>query len=544
MGSIIAVPAVLSMLHSSRTALKISPDSWLTMTTKDWLTVFSAWFLPAESMDSHSVELAFSWGSWAAYLPLFGVTFTMGYLIAKQDWLRRLLISCAVMSMVPVLNSVFIAFSPDRYGRWLFMATLMMALATAKICENLQEYKKPVKIGAILSLILVIAYGLIVFFVPWDDDGNSLVRRKYVFFFGIFIAIAGILTCLMFVCKSRKISGRTLKSVTAVFCTVLLAVSVYDYQSGELDNTNIDFHGFSGSYAKNVCVYLTEIPMQLNQEVLPYRYYFDEGIGYTYYNLSMTNNLPSINSFTSTPHTSVTEFYNLLGTGRGNNMTRPGPVGTNELLGVKYIVTREQRTDLSLLESWENDLGQTLYIYEDSYAIPMGTVYDSYITKSEYESTNVEARALIMLHTLVVDDADETQISECLKHDADYAVITTEDQELVFQQARKGIVKSFTQEKNGFSSVVEAEDNLFAFYSVPYDQYWQVTVNGKIVETYNINGLTAIPLTDGENNVEFIYVYAPLKWVVKMTFLGIVMSILYMIYGYFIEKTKGYCKNA
>ena len=62
---------------------------------------------------------------------------------------------------------------------------------------------------------------------------------------------------------------------------------------------------------------MTEIPGELDRDVLPYRYYFDEGIGHTYYNLAMTASLPSINSFISTIHPSVMEFYDAIGIGRG-----------------------------------------------------------------------------------------------------------------------------------------------------------------------------------------------------------------------------------
>lgn len=59
-----------------------------------------------------------------------------------------MLITCMIIVSVPILNSMFIAFSPspERYARWLFMMVLLEALATAKVIENLQDYRKTTQV--------------------------------------------------------------------------------------------------------------------------------------------------------------------------------------------------------------------------------------------------------------------------------------------------------------------------------------------------------------------------------------------------------------
>ena len=272
---------------------------------------------------------------------------------------------------------------------------------------------------------------------------------------------------------------------------------------------------------------MTEIPLKLKQDVLPYRYYFDEGIGYTYYNFSMVNGLPSINSFTSTCHPSIMKFYQSIGSDR-YNMTRVGPTGTAELLGAKYLVTREQRTDLKLIQSIENELGQCFYIYDNVDAIPLGNVYDSYITKSEFETTVPDVRALVMLHTLVIEDSDEADVEKVLQHDQNYQTITNDSRDRIMQERKNNNSTSFEKKKNAFTNVVTAECDAYAFYSVPYDQFWHVIVNGKKTKTYDVNGLTVVPVVKGENSIEFRYIYAPLKWAFIMTMIGGILFIIYM----------------
>ena len=147
---------------------------------------------------------------------------------------------------------------------------------------------------------------------------------------------------------------------------------------------------------------MTEIPGELDRDVLPYRYYFDEGIGHTYYNLAMTASLPSINSFISTIHPSVMEFYDAIGIGRGT-WTNAGTDGLPELLSARYIVSAVEQPDDTYISTFTNDNGQEMYYYENERALPIGFAYDTYMTKSQFEQIDPQLRAMVMLTTLVVD---------------------------------------------------------------------------------------------------------------------------------------------
>ena len=529
MSAVITVPTILSMLKNQRATSVINVDSWLSMSTKDWLTIVSALFLPSESMDSYSSIFTTNWGSWNAYLPLCGMVFVIAYISLKKNWLSRMLITCMIIVSVPILNSMFIAFSPspERYARWLFMMVLLEAVATAKVIENLQDYRKQLKYGSLGSLGLLLFYWFMVSVMPWGAYKEHIVFRELRFAFNIACSVFGILLCMWLCCIKSQNKLGIFRNAVICMSAGLFAVTILDYQRGNLDNTNVNFYEFSNTYSKNVGIYLTEIPLKLKQDVLPYRYYFDEGIGYTYYNFSMVNGLPSINSFTSTCHPSIMKFYQSIGSDR-YNMTRVGPTGTAELLGAKYLVTREQRTDLKLIQSIENELGQCFYIYDNVDAIPLGTVYDSYITKSEFETTAPDVRALVMLHTLVIEDSDEADVEKVLQHDQNYQTITNDSRDRIMQERKNNNSTSFEKKKNAFTNVVTAECDAYAFYSVPYDQFWHVTVNGKKTKTYDVNGLTAVPVVKGENSIEFRYIYAPLKWAFIMTMIGGILFIIYM----------------
>lgn len=168
--------------------------------------------------------------------------------------------------------------------------------------------------------------------MPWGAYKEHIVFRELRFAFNIACSVFGILLCMWLCCIKSQNKLGIFRNAVICMSAGLFAVTILDYQRGNLDNTNVNFYEFSNTYSKNAGIYLTEIPLKLKQDVLPYRYYFDEGIGYTYYNFSMVNGLPSINSFTSTCHPSIMKFYQSIGSDR-YNMTRVGPTGTAELLG-------------------------------------------------------------------------------------------------------------------------------------------------------------------------------------------------------------------
>ena len=413
------------------------------------------------------------------------------------------------MAVIPILNSVFIAFSPDRYGRWLFMFSLLLSLATAVVCEKADKYRDSLKYGLIISMGVILTFTIALCCLKRIHYDGIEIFRIHRFVLNIMSAVLGVVVLAAIIKNKRSECTKIYKGATIFFSVCLLGVSVFDYQNGALDNTGINFRIESNQYSKNVSTYLTEIPSLLKRNVLPYRYYFDEGIGYTYYNLSMTNELPSTNSFISTCHSSVFDFYRALGINRGN-MSPAGPVGMQELLGARYIVTMKKLSNLKLIKHIKNANNQDFYIYANQAALPMGTLYDSYITKSEFNKVSAELRALVMLHTLVIEDQDVEKVEKQLKHAPEYIELAGE--ELLKRTIQnKNPNSNFETKKNTLNIRLEADKKEFAFYSIPYDRFWKVKVNGYDAEMYNCNGLIAIPVEKGENIIEFRYEYTPFK---------------------------------
>lgn len=524
---VILVPAVYGTLANSRISSHITGDAWLTMTSRDWLLLLKAVLVPAEAMNSTSSITGADWMSNAAYLPMAGLVLVLAYMFTKKDWISGMLKLGMVVAAVPVLNSVFMFFNVAPYRRWYYMVILIMALASAKVLERTDEYR--IRAAAACTAFLYGIYWIMLNVAKWDAYGTELVLRRKWYYFGMAVGIGGTIATLVVVKWVRKsLCSRVMCALTALFSCLVLTATVYEY-GATTDNTGLDFKVFEDTYGESVDHYLTEIPRMLDRDVLPYRYYFDEWIGHTYYNLAMANSLPSINSFISTVHPSIMEFYDLLGPGR-LTWTNAENTGTRELLSARYVVSAARQPEYEYLSELTNSNGQTMYLYENTDALPMGFTYDHFIARSEFEALDLALRPGAMLGTLVVRDEDAEKAAEVIPHapEAFLADLSQEQRKEFISQRKKEASTSFVQGDNFFEAHITAGSDKYAFFSVPYDKCWNAEVNGQEQEILNINGLMAVRVSEGENVISFRYEYAPLKYGILLSVIGAAAYAVYL----------------
>ncbi|GEM_PF-104044 len=535
MGAVIAVPTVINMLGNARATSVLPVSKWFTLPLSDYVIRVMAFFLPAESMNFYSVFSAINWTSWGAYLPLFGMVFVLSYIFQKRDSFFRAIVCCLLMAFIPILNSSFLAFSPDKYGRWLFMLDILLACVSAKICEDVEPYRKNIVRFSVLTLYLMPLIAVL---------SIADINRIGKFGYSIGIAVCSALFFLPLSQEKRKYSLRTYMLGTLLMSTVLFCVSIADYYVGKSNDSKINPNNSPNGSAESAAVFLTEVPSELSGDIGAYRYYFNEypvalkgTIRYSVYNLGMTNSLPTINSFTTTCNNSITEFYAALGQTR-TVMTPAISDEVNELLSARYILNLEPDEEFSVLQTFTNRNGQTFYLQEDPKAIPIGgLLYTGYITASEYsalaeeiiddtekdgsEKKNAtpeesELLASILARCMVVKDEDVSSLPESLRH-------LRASEELAKGEIHYTDVEDFSIGKNSFETRLSSDAEGCAFFSVPYDRFWQCTVNGESVQILSVNGLMAVPVTEGENHVQFVYRYTPLRTALGCTVVGFLL---------------------
>lgn len=540
MSGILLVPAICGLLGNDRVSNHLPIERWFVVDLTKILYTIKAFWLPAENMNHMSAIWGSDWMGNGAYLPLFGMVFVLAYLFTKRDKLAFVLKICCLMACFSFLNNIFTMLSSEDYHRWYYMMILLMGLATGKVLEHPGEYKIKTSLcvnGVILGLFVVFTNG----WIPWDGEGGRLVFIEGRYWTGVCIALTGVLLCGLSFWKKSVKGENILFGLTAVFSIYALASTIYWYQN-TTDNTNLDQRIYPNAYAENVVNYVTGYAKELEQDIYPYRYSFHEGIPYSYTNMALSASIPSINSFTSMVHPGINEFYSTVGLERGT-WTTLGSRELETLLSAKYHLYTpfaqkkgENTEGYTLARELTNRNGQRALLYEDENALPIGFTYDTYILRSELEPFRGANPAGVMLATLVISPEDEAEVSKVLPKLTDlteFAYREGEEEKMkpVYEkyiaQRKKETSDDFAIGENHFQAVIRTDAEKYAFFSMPYDSNWTVTVNGTTEKLLNICGLMAVKVGEGENQLEFNYSYPPLQYGALLT-----MGSLLVFLGY------------
>lgn len=184
------------------------------------------------------------------------------------------------------------------------------------------------------------------------------------------------------------------------------------------------------------------------------------------------------------------------------------------LCGVKYFISNKDS-----LQKGQNDFqfikainGYSLYQLKDNR--PLGFTYDKYITEKEFDKMPVHKKHQMLNKAIVVEEKDLTKLNT-LNNWVNAGTIEEQHQHLSLSSFKENEIKG--------SIKLERPEMLFV--SIPLDEGWTISVNGKETEKHKVfHGLTGIYLSEGSNTVEMIF-SPPYKSV------GFIISILSAITG-------------
>ncbi|MBE6781993.1 MAG: hypothetical protein E7540_04665 [Ruminococcaceae bacterium] len=505
--------------------------------------IFEVFFFPPD-LPARPVmfpEANVKWSSLGGWMPVFSMVGVFVYCFAnKGSWLKRIIIVCAVMAFVPILNSAFYAFNDSFYVRWFFMPILMMALATALAIEDSKiDFTRGYRwvLGITLVITLVIGFfpnttsqngqtkiGLGLFTEP--DNIVYIVR----FWVTCLIAIAG-LAILAILLKHRK-KNLNIFLRNSIICVVILSVVYANFFIA---------NGKSHSYTReDVVDNLIEGSLDLEGD--PDTFRID-----TYScmdNTAMFLGYSSINAFHSIVPPSIMEFYEFVGENR-DVASRPEtniyPI--RSMLSVKYLLCRESG------ESFENTNSSTkmpgfnyIYnyggfdVYENTNFIGYGFSYDAYTDYKYLKDLSAVDRSKIMLSAILLNEEQIQKYGYMFDEYTEYCTKTGKttvmdytDCKQAAQERNLTSAKSFKVGKNSFTATVEREKDTLVFFSVPYDSGWTATVNGKNVEIEKVNvGFMAVPVKAGDSEIVFSYKTPGLKTGIIVSAVSAAVLVFYL----------------
>jgi hypothetical protein len=115
--------------------------------------------------------------------------------------------------------------------------------------------------------------------------------------------------------------------------------------------------------------------------------------------------------------------------------------------------------------------------------------------------------------------------------------ISAEDLEYDCQQLKQTTANEFKTDKNGFTATVSRDKANLVFFSIPYDEGWSATVNGKPVEIEKVNvGFMAVEVPEGESTIRFNYETPGLITGLGVTLCAALIFLIYFIIWVFISR--------
>ena len=481
-------------------------------------------------------EADVKWSSLGGWLPVFSMVGVFTWFSKrKRNWLGRIVGICIFMSLVPILNSAFYAFNTSYYARWFYMPILMMALMTVSLTEDSQTdwsfgYKWVASITLVVSLVIGFfpqenSDGTLTFGLYTQSDDNLYGPR---FFIACIIAVVSLII-LGLVLKLRTQSFRNFYKVSlACVCIISVIYGNVFIATGRSHSYDIK---------KIVIDSLIEGEVDLGDET-QFRVDVYDGVD----NTSMYLGFAGINAFHSVVPSSIFEFYSFIGVERSVG-SRPEVEyeSIRPLLSVKYLLNRVDGDDFVDTDTNETKMAgykylkteSGYYIYENQNYIPYGFSYDYYMSKEFCETYNNEKRADLMLEAIMLSDKQIKKyghLLEDIENDIDRIDFSDEGLKENCEELKKTSAYEFKTDNRGFTAYVNRDKENLVFFSVPYDEGWSATVNGKPCEIEKVNsGFMAVKVEKGNSVIRFDYETPYLMTGIMITFISAIALLLYVI---------------
>ena len=542
LGFVLLWPAVLSILQNPRTIDLSSGWGFLTYSkVQQYLAILLSWILPPDSPYITSIwsEGIIKWTSMSAYLPLCSLAGAMAYWRARRgDSKKRIVATCAIFALVPVLNSAFYALNSSYYARWYYMPVLILCAMTASALESpdisADELDAPVRgIGWLMAATLAFAL------VPVQDGDTKewslgVLQNPGQYAAVLSFGIGGLILYRL-LCRRWRGSQAFARRMTAVVLAFACAFSMVHIGIGKFGQWHTD-SDLVEQYTS--AIKLKDDLPEGDWRVDTYK---------THDNLGLWLDKSSLQYFGSTAAPSILSFYPALGVKRD---VRSEPDISNYalrgLLSVKYLITTPEKQEDFLAaadDGWSYyDTKDGFMLYENENYVPMGFTYDYYITEESYETTVKNTRANLLMRALVLSEEDaETygkyleKLPEAKLDDLWYDTYVSD-----CADRRASACSSFQMTNSGFHAEITLEKDNLVFFSVPYDDGFTAYVNGEETEVIRVDeGLMAVLAPAGENTIDFVYQADGYSLASKVSLAALAVFVLYA--GYFVWKKKKHC---
>jgi uncharacterized membrane protein YfhO len=528
MGAAVFMPNIIFILSNNRVTGGETKAVSFFHDLYHMLVLVKGFILPSDAMMNMSSIMPVEMSIGSCFLPGGLLALTIAYMVKKRkDRITFLLLFLFILSLSPLLSSVFLLFVTDYY-RWWYMMVLVMVLAAAKVLDDPKEF--PVK-PCLIGYLACIAAFVVAILVLHDPDGNSLLLQAGYFTVSVTLACVGAL--LLFPKSGRYVLVSV--SLIAIGTTLLSQQMIRDnmYCSPEDYRTVYDISG------------------KIHTPDPAYRFInwenvltFPSEAGVTPENCYITTASSSLTEFDS-----LFDFYDEDGDTRLRKRLVPGLPAA---IGAKYVVfsdllSRESYTDtereIAEVISKETMYGHEVVIAEYP-ASPIAYAAQRFIRRSELEQLWVERRGIALLYAMVVNDEDAPlvedlldevtaqEINQLVESDSEHfsaetlyrnAAIATYSEE---NTARS--LQDITRSYKGLTGYTTFDEETILYISLPLDAGWHALVDGQETPIIHSCGMMAIRVPAGEHD---IYLHYGTPYFKKGLLISIVSLLVFVVIG-------------
>lgn len=485
LASVVLVPSLFFTISNPRISNSFTLSSSLKYSSLiNYIEIFRAFFFPSEVMTPRAYLDTANYASVDLYLPFVGSVLAISYSISKKkSWISILMFTCIFFMLVPILNSSFFLFTTSYYARWFYMPTLVLALLSIKCIEENISIKSGTIISFLSLGVMILSYFVLKYRYP---EGKYIHDIKYLIMMISFMIINLVILIIIYKSKNKL---KYLFIFTILFVGIWSNYSIYKYRCNSLEY-NKRFYNYIHSYKE----------IKFDDLVRTNSFtgcFSNQGIIFKNGNLL---------SFNTNMEGSAFEFYNSVDYQRlvSTSILVDSPL--NQFLSVKYFIscTDEEKDDYKLYKDTKN---YKIYL-NDNYK-EMGFVFNKYISNKEFLEKSTEEKYNIINSMIILDDEQITKYKDYYNEDV------------------KVNSNKFKFINNGFISDIDVSKDTLVLYSVPYDKGWKAFNNGREVEIENVdNGMMAIKINKGMNNVKFTYYPRGLKlglWLSIISYIGLLI---------------------
>lgn len=522
MAGVILFPGFIAVYSSGRAGETIAlSDMWLYDGIGFYFRYLQQLIMtPDPCLISNLIETPkYKFGSLAMYLPVFSAVFAIAYIRRnKRSWETKLIALSLVISLVPVLNSVFSLFNAYYYARWLYMPILVMCLITSKVIDSPDNH--PIKSSYVAVAVIFAVYAIYMFLTLSRLDVQLAVAQF---------------------------------ASTAVMY-IMLAIVVFKLKRDGQYALNCISFATVGAIILSCSFVWSSLSLEMHRELIVNNYkpqtmdkYRSENFERVelidaYSNYNMFWHLPSSKSYISLCSNSIAELYEVLGeeyTVGGSYDSSAYPL--RGLFSIRYVIDDVPPTDISLSDKTGeltgfmgctyNGTAGDFYIYENRHFVPMGFTYDSYCTYEDLEMINgIELRSMLLLEVvLLTDEQAEAYAGNMHRFDISQLEYSTDRYYELCKERAAQSCDSFEASSDGFSAHITLDEQKLVFFSVPYDDGFTAYVNGAKVGIEKVSGgLMAIPCQAGDNEIEVVYRSQSFVTGLAISASGFVLYILYL----------------